>query len=149
MVFRIMGEPPRRHRWWPVARGASLRWAHGRNRMILSTLKPGIRGNRRLHGLHRQLDRFCGLRKSGEPLFFLCRYSCGVWLRVCAGRGALPRDRRRTSQNRVFGFCSRTSVMTGGSVFNFVGRATPIAQERAPPGCTCGHAGAYACPAVG
>jgi hypothetical protein len=29
-------------------------------------------------------------------------------------QGALPRDRRRTSQNRLFGFCNPTSLSAGG-----------------------------------
>ena len=47
-------------------------------------------------------------------------------------RGALPRDRRRTPQNRLFGFCNRNLLITGGPVSIFVRRATPVARERAP-----------------
>ena len=36
------------------------------------------------------------------------------------GRGALPRDRRCTSQNLLSESCHLASVMTGGSVFIFV-----------------------------
>ena len=60
--------------------------------------------------------------------------SCGF----CAGRGVLPRDRRRVSQNRLFGFCHPTPVITEGSVFIFVRRATPVARERAPTDCIRG-----------
>jgi len=72
--------------------------------------------------------------------FFVCGYLCGVW-RLVAGFApvALPRDRRRTSQNRFFEFCNPTSVITEGSVFIFVRRATPVARERAPTGQPAAH----------
>jgi hypothetical protein len=83
---------------------------------------------------------FSGLRKSGEPLFcvWLSRRRVAAGCGFCAGRGALPRDRRRISQNRLFGFCNPTSVMIEGSVFILVRRATPVARERAPTGCIPG-----------
>src|SRR5262249_5563983 len=52
----------------------------------------------------------------------------------CVGRVALRRDRRRVFQNRLFGFCSPTSMITGGSMFIFIRPATPVARERDPTG---------------
>ena len=76
--------------------------------------------------------------------------ACRRGMRVFAGRGALPRDRRRTSQNRSSMFSNPTSVMTGEAVFIFFTRATPVAQERAPtasrrrPGRCTGQPAAHA-----
>ena len=72
----------------------------------------------------------------------------GGWLRV-APVGARSRATGAAPlKNRLFGFCNPTPVMTGGSVFMFVRRGTPVAQERGPTGVIRGPPGFTCQPAA-